>query len=272
MHVLEMQARLAEGPAWIDETSRGWDRDNGLAYHNFWHQALMRLDAGDAAAALAVYDARIRPARSDVALELIDASALLWRLFLAGAPLGARAAELADDWRARIGEGYYAFVDVHAAMAFVAAGRLAEAERVLAALEVTARGEGTNARMVREVGLPVCAALVAFGQGRFDACLDALLPARAVAIRFGGSNAQRDVLSLTLLEAALRGGRAAVARSSPRSASAPGRRARPPGSGRRGRSRRRATSPRRRRRGSRPRASWPGRWRGRPELDRQTLS
>jgi tetratricopeptide (TPR) repeat protein len=213
MHVMEMQARLSDGPAWIDAASRGWDADNGFALHNFWHQALMRLDTGDTAAALALYDRKIRPGRSQVVLEMIDASALLWRLHLAGAPLGARAAELADDWKVRTGEAYYSFNDVHAAMAFVAAGRLEDAEEVVRSLEASAAGGGTNAAMARDVGLPIARALLAFGRGRFDACLDALLPARSVAIRFGGSNAQRDVLSLTLLEAALRGGRAGLARS-----------------------------------------------------------
>jgi tetratricopeptide (TPR) repeat protein len=213
MHVMEMQARLSEGPAWIDAASRGWDADNAFALHNFWHQALMRLDAGDPAAAIALYDAKVRPGRSQVVLEMIDASALLWRLFLAGVPLGTRAAELSDDWKGRIGERYYAFNDVHAAMAFVAAGRLDDAEEAVRALEAAAAGGGTNAAVARDVGLPIARAILAFGRGRFDACLDALLPARSIAIRFGGSNAQRDVLSLTLLEAALRGGRAGVARS-----------------------------------------------------------
>jgi predicted Zn-dependent protease len=65
--------------------------------------------------------------------------------------------------------------------------------------------------MAREVALPVCRALVAFEEGDHAACVAALLPVRDWAVRFGGSNAQRDVLSLTLLEAALRGGDASLA-------------------------------------------------------------
>jgi tetratricopeptide (TPR) repeat protein len=213
MHVMEMQARLAEGTAWIEATRGGWDADNAFALHNFWHQALMRLDAGEHAAAIALYDAKVRPGRSQVVLEMIDASALLWRLFLGRAQLGSRAEELADDWKKRIGERYYAFNDAHAAMAFVAAGRLEDAEATVRDLEAEAGGAGTNAGMAREVGLPVARAILAFGRGKYEACLDALLPARSRAIRFGGSNAQRDVLSLTLLEAALRAGRGSIARA-----------------------------------------------------------
>jgi hypothetical protein len=39
-----------------------------------------------------------------------------------------------------------------------------------------------------------------------------LLPLRPIANRFGGSHAQRDALSLTLIEAALRAGRSRLAR------------------------------------------------------------
>jgi hypothetical protein len=65
---------------------------------------------------------------------------------------------------------------------------------------------GTNGMMTREVGLPVGRALLAFGRGAYVEAVDLLRHIRLVAHRFGGSNAQRDVLSLTLVEAALRGG------------------------------------------------------------------
>ena len=212
-HVLEMNARLAEGVAWITETSRHWAADSTLAYHNFWHLALYRLDLGDPGGALALYDTRIRPARSDVAMELVDASALLWRLHLLGHGVGERARLLADDWRSRSDDRYYVFNDVHALLAFALAGREAEARAVLAAVEASAAGAGSNARVAREVGVPVCRALLSFVRGDHRACVEALLPVRHAAVTFGGSNAQRDLLSLTLAEAALRSGDTGLARA-----------------------------------------------------------
>ena len=67
--------------------------------------------------------------------------------------------------------------------------------------------------MVGEVGLPVCHAIAAFGRADYDAAIDLLQPVRLIAHRFGGSHAQRDVLGLTLVEAALRGGRGRLARA-----------------------------------------------------------
>ena len=67
-------------------------------------------------------------------------------------------------------------------------------------------------------------AVLAFAQGRYDLVLDTLGPVRDTAVRFGGSHAQRDVLTLTLIEAALRAGQPSVARHlvSERTVSRPG--------------------------------------------------
>jgi tetratricopeptide (TPR) repeat protein len=212
-HVMEMQGRLGEGGAWIEETAAAWEPDNGLSFHNWWHRALFLLDAGDAAGALELYDRRIRPGRSDVALEMIDAAALLWRMHLRGHDTGDRFAALAEDWARRLDDGYYAFNDAHALAALLGAGRAADAARLLRNLERDADAPGTNGRMVREVGLPVARGLAAFARGDFAGCAEELLAVREGAARFGGSHAQRDLLSLTALEAALRGGLGALARS-----------------------------------------------------------
>jgi hypothetical protein len=62
------------------------------------------------------------------------------------------------------------------------------------------------------VGLPVCEALLAFERGDYDKVLALLYPIRRRVYRCGGSNAQRDVIHQTLLEAAVRGSRQDEAR------------------------------------------------------------
>jgi tetratricopeptide (TPR) repeat protein len=213
-HVMEMQGRLAEGIDWLESRAPDWSPDNGFAFHNWWHLALYYLDLGEHAKVLELYDRRIRPGRSQVILEMIDATAMLWRLHLRGVDVGDRWTELADAWEPLAADAHYAFNDTHAMMAFVAAGRAATARTLLAALRARAdHGGGTNAAMTREVGLPVCVALAAFGRGEWDVVIEMLRPVRLVAHRFGGSHAQRDILSLTLVEAALRGGESRLARA-----------------------------------------------------------
>ena len=206
-HVMEMQGRLDDGVAWYNDRRDDWARDNMFAVHNWWHLALYHLDRGENDRVLEIYDTGIRPKPSDVALEMLDASVLLWRLHLDEVDVGPRWEELADTWEGTITDGYYAFNDVHAMMALVGAGREDAADQLVATMEQAAGETGTNAVMTRDVGLPVAKALRAFGRGDYGAATELIEPAAPVAQRFGGSNAQRDVVQRTFVEAAIRAGR-----------------------------------------------------------------
>jgi hypothetical protein len=211
-HVLEMQNRTEEGIAWM-RGNDGWAGDSFLKVHNWWHLALYHLEAGDIDTVLALLDTEIYGTHSGVVLEMVDASALLWRLHLRGVDLGDRWHAVADNWAPIATAGLYAFNDLHAVMAFVGAGRRHDAEGVLAAQVEAMSREGDNARFVQEVGHPACRAIVAFGDGDYRQAVRLLRPIRSIAAMFGGSHAQRDVIDLTLVEAALRSGDAALALS-----------------------------------------------------------
>jgi tetratricopeptide (TPR) repeat protein len=206
-HVMEMQGRTEEGVDWLTARAEDWAPGNGLAVHLWWHVALFQLELGQPERALDVYDHQIRPRPSRIAYENVDASSLLWRLAVRGVEVGDRWQALADDWAAMAEHGHYAFNDVHAVMAYAGAGRTESAARTLAAMEARIDGGGTNAAMTGEVGLPLARALLAFWQGKYDACIETLAGIRTIAHRFGGSHAQRDLLHLTLIEATLRSGR-----------------------------------------------------------------
>lgn len=212
-HVLEMQGRFRDGVRWMSERESDWSPDNLFAIHNWWHLALFHLEAGETDRVLEIYDHRIRGARSEVALNLLDASALLWRLRLLGIDTGDRWRELADMWEPLVDDAYNAFNDMHAMMAFVADDRDTAADALLRTLERVGPGDGTNNMMVRDVGLPVCRALRAHGRGDFGAAVELLLPVRYLAHRVGGSHAQRDVIGLTLVDAALGDGQRRLARA-----------------------------------------------------------
>jgi tetratricopeptide (TPR) repeat protein len=212
-HCAEMQGRPADGIRLYESRERDWAEGNSFAVHNWWHLALFHLNSSEPSRALAIYDDKIRKNRSEVMLELVDASSFLWRLGLCNVDVGDRWQELADTFRRVDEEGYYAFNDLHAVMAYAGAGRTAEVARVLERLEQSAKTKGTNAFMAREVGLPASRAFRSFAAGDHRAAISELLDLRPIAHRFGGSNAQRDVLEWTLLEAAQRTGDAALARA-----------------------------------------------------------
>jgi hypothetical protein len=212
-HVLEMQDRRADGIAWLRLNPDAWSRESFFAIHNWWHLALFHLDRGEIDQALALFDGPIHGARSKVVLDLIDASSLLWRLHVMGIDVGSRWETVADGWQPLAGAGCYAFNDAHATMAFVGAGREASALEVLEAQERALLRDDDNAAFTRDVGVPVVRAIRAFGQGAYAETVRWLRPVRAIAHRFGGSHAQRDVLDRTLLEAARRAGQLGLVRA-----------------------------------------------------------
>jgi thioredoxin-like negative regulator of GroEL len=146
-------------------------------------------------------------------MEMLDASAMLWRLQLRGIDVGDRWRALASCWEPFVDHAYYAFNDAHAVMAFVGAQRLDLARKTIAAMEQKCAGTDTNATMTREVGLPMAQAIVSFAEGKYADVVLRLQSIRTIASRFGGSNAQRDLIHLTLVEAALRSGQLRLARA-----------------------------------------------------------
>lgn len=207
-HVMEMQNRYDEGIEWLRNQEQDWAPNNAFAFHNWWHLALYHMERAEYQTMLGIYDQNIYPESSDCSMQMLDASALLWRLQLQDIDVGERWSRLASDWAAKAAQenGYYAFNDVHALMAYLNDERQQDIDNLLNAMVEGANDTGINASMTREVGLPVALGLIAFAEARYDECIQHIDPVRTIAHRFGGSHAQRDVLNLTLIEAAQRAG------------------------------------------------------------------
>ncbi len=212
-HVCEMQGRPRDGVHWLGSETALWSDANALAVHNHWHLALFHLQLRDLDGALALYDRAMAPGPASLALDLVDASALLWRLMLLGrTDLAARWQALAQRWAEQADWGWFAFNDMHALMALVGVGDDAAARAALARIE-SAAAQPRAAPVWPTVALPVARALVAFGHGQFAACAHNLLPVIGVTAPLGGSHAQRSVLPLTAGEAARRAGDLALVRA-----------------------------------------------------------
>lgn len=201
-HVHEMRGDPDAGIRWMGRRAAQWTGPGPAATHHWWHLALFHVDRGDAAHALRIYDRRIGAQATRVS-ELIDAAALLWRLELAGGAAGARWAALAARWAPHAEDAYCPFNDVHAMMAFAAAGRDDLAERVLAAVARTAARPDPVGAMARTVGEPACRAIRAFARGDHATAERLLRALPPLLHRIGGSHAQRDVLEQTRFAARL---------------------------------------------------------------------
>jgi tetratricopeptide (TPR) repeat protein len=205
-HVHEMRNDPAAGIAWLEPNASHWSTGSFFAVHNWWHLALFKLERDCHDDVLALYDRSIGGPGSTIVLDMIDQSALLWRLHLRGVDVGSRFEALAERWAPIADAGTYAFNDLHAMIAFAGAGRHADQRRVLDAQRAALERGGDNRAFTAEVGLAATQAVQAFAAGDYASVVRLLRPVRSYAHRFGGSHAQRDLLDLTLVEAALRGG------------------------------------------------------------------
>lgn len=211
-HVMEMQGRAEDGIGWMVAREPYWAGDtNFFKVHNWWHRALCHLDLGQLDQVWALYDGPIRGTKSAVALDLVDASALLWRVWLTGHEVGDRWQEVADAWDAHADGVLYPFNDLHAVMAYLGAGRERAIARVTTALTAGASRSTDTARWASTIAQPLIDGFIAFARGDYRASVEALHPVRFVANQFGGSHAQRDVIDWTLTEAAIRSGMRDVA-------------------------------------------------------------
>ena len=200
-HVFEMTDRADAGIRWMNEHKSGWAANTIVAVHCWWHVALFHVALGQPDRALTVYDRHIRAGHSTEVSDLIDSSALLWRIDMLGGHVGKRWNELADGWVPRIDDGFCSFNDVHAMLAFVGARAWTRAERLERVLARSHTLPTRHGETTRHLGLPACRALIAFGRGNDSLAIALLASLPVLAQRLGGSHAQRDVLHLTLLRA-----------------------------------------------------------------------
>jgi hypothetical protein len=206
-HVMEMQGRAEDGIGWMIAREQHWaDDGNFFKVHNWWHRSLYHLDLGQAEEVLRLYDGPMRRDLSTLALDLVDASAILWRLHMAGHDVGERWDEIAQAWDAHADGKTYPFNDWHAVMAYLGAGRETDVARIASALGEAKSASSEACPWGRQTALPLVEGFAAFWRGDYEIAADKLYGARFIANSFGGSHAQRDIIDWTLTEAAIRGG------------------------------------------------------------------
>ena len=204
-HVMEMLGRQMGGIRFMADHVDRWGNSN-FANHLWWHTALYHLDIEQNDKVLEIFDEHLDSAgKQGDKYEELDAVALLWRMNLVGEDAGDRWEHLANKWEPSAADTLYAFNDVHAMMAFAAAGRKEAQNTLLTANErYVESASDANAAMSREIGIPFCLAIKDFENREYGSCVQRLLPVRYKTHRLGGSFAQRDIIGWTLLEAALR--------------------------------------------------------------------
>ena len=205
-HVMEMQNRRRDGIAWMRDNAGLDARTASSPCHNWWHLALFHLGLDQIDEVLALFDGPIcgaaldRGARHDRRLGAAVAAAPARRrrrrpLGRAGRHAGRRCGGRQLRLQRHARDDGVRRRRPHAASRSGAGG--AAARRAAEPATTTPRSRATSATPRR-------------GRSRRSAtattptAVQLLRPVRSIAHRFGGSHAQRDLLDLTLIEAALR--------------------------------------------------------------------
>jgi hypothetical protein len=210
-HVHDMTGRPDEGVRWLRARAARWAHCNNFGFHVWWHLALFHIDRGAFGPALALYDSRVRAARTDDYRDIANAVSLLARLSVEGVAVGDRWDELAAFAAARVDDGCNVFADLHYALALGGAGRTAEARRLAERLARDAAGAadpaaGDMARVAAATGAAAADGLSAFAEASWAHAHARLADADTAIRRIGGSHAQRDVFAWLTIEAAMRAG------------------------------------------------------------------
>ena len=194
-HVYESTDNTPAALRLLAASAERWNAQELLATHIWWHLALRLLASGDAAGALAVFDAR-QP-HASTAFQLCDQTSLLWRLELVGCDTGNRWDALADRWDGVVERHTCGFLDVHAALAFARRPDHPGARRWFQGLDQRGVGTSENDRTFLDVVVPLAHAFRAYAAGDTDRFVGVVDDLGRSARWIGGSIAQRDLINLT---------------------------------------------------------------------------
>ncbi|KAM4838605.1 tetratricopeptide repeat protein 38 isoform X1 [Urocitellus parryii] len=206
-HIHEMRAEVRAGMDFMQHSEAHWKDSDMLACHNYWHWALYLIEKGEYEAALTIYDQHILPSlrSSGAMLDVVDSCSMLYRLQMEGVSVGQRWQDILPVTQRHSRDHILLFNDAHFLMASLGARDPQTTQELLTTLQDASESPGENCQhlLARDVGLPLCQALVAAQEGNPDRVLELLLPIRYRIVQIGGSNAQRDVFNQLLIHAAL---------------------------------------------------------------------
>ena len=195
----------ADGSGFLADWITEYDRTAPFYCHLSWHLALFELAQGHTDRVLKLYEDAISPSYGEARTRLVDSASLLWRYQMYGCH-----PQVTLPWAevcAHVGKSApkpgLAFLDAHAALAFVAMCDRDAMEKLIDGLEGLA---ALGRPLVSEVVLPLARGIQAFGAGAYADAIGWLEPLDGQLVRVGGSHAQWEVFEDTLLQAYLRAG------------------------------------------------------------------
>ncbi|CAC5389483.1 Tetratricopeptide repeat protein 38 [Mytilus coruscus] len=138
-------------------------------------------------------------------MEIANSVSYLYRLRLEGVPVIEKFKDFNSLCTYHYDDHALGFLDTSYMMACLGANNMDSAKRLTDSIrDFLSDGKGNTCESMKSVGSDLCEALIAFEDGQFGKAVDIIYPKRYQIINLGGSNAQRDVINLFLIHAALK--------------------------------------------------------------------
>lgn len=192
-HAIAESGRAIEGAQWLREQYAHWAGDSRMRTHNAWHLAMFDAAHGNVESALGILDAWLLPASARSQLDACDATALLWRLSAEGAGDETRWRKVSDAFERTLTPGFWPYVDLHAALAHLAAGQPARSQGLALAIGRRAQDNDFAAMRTSRITLPGLRALGAWAEGRHGEAAALFAGLQPALVEAGGSRVQLEI-------------------------------------------------------------------------------
>lgn len=192
-HVFEMTSRYDDGIRYMTECEPMWNFSNHIADHNYWHWSLYYLTKGEFESAVNIFDQKLinRPG--------FDSLALSYLLYMEDSNAIDKYYEQIEDIVKPYRFNHYrSLIDVRVMMGLCASKNYDEAEQFMneSIQSESIHGKNVNENLLRSIW--------AYSREKYAECFEFLWPIRHKIKQIGGSDAQRDVFNLMLINACLR--------------------------------------------------------------------
>ncbi|PTJ78929.1 hypothetical protein [Staphylococcus kloosii] len=189
-HYFYEAGKYSDGINWMEKNKRYWISNRGMRIHVWWHLALFHFYDLNFQKVKTILNNEILVKNVKDGLEDLDATSIIWRLYLLGEDKVCTYRTL-NNWDDYVNKTHFIFNDLHALMAYILKNDNKRIELLLKNVKERKRNIIDNDHLNLLYGF-YNYGIKNYKEASNNLSLTINNP------KFGGSNAQRDVISLTL--------------------------------------------------------------------------
>ena len=210
-HVNEYASTPDNGIDFLLKNEKDWINCDFISGHNYWHLSLFYLEKQEYEKVVDILESVESFFNPKMTIDMINVSSLLIRLKLDGYNdneyLKNKFNDLKKKFGDRIDHHGYIYSDFHMALIYAISGTEQEKAKYLESFERFINNFSVSDFLTSlndNLGRKIFRALFYYGEKKFDQAVDILFPIRYELKKIGGSNAQRDIFNLILIDCCFR--------------------------------------------------------------------